>query len=292
MQKIDPAFLFEMGDQLKAVATVNRETPPADAYFKLSSARTAVEQISRASVYSHLLRSPCQTAAAQLTNHLHEMTKTILGMEDLENGKLDYVQVLKLHGLYTKFETLFVGELQASAVYLVQPKGGYDTDRLTEAGDTLFSVDLFDKVPDSLDDLMQATRCIAFELPTAAGFHLHRAHEAVLRVYWDCVTGGLKRPKQQNMGEYLKQLDKLEKGRPAVRSHLRSIKDFHRNPLMHPEQSLSSTDEAIDLLSAIRCSIGYMLQEIPGEANAPLLEHMEDGNALAPLLSNERQRDD
>jgi hypothetical protein len=41
------------------------------------------------------------------------------------------------------------------------------------------------------------------------------------------VTGGTPRPKQQNMGEYLKQLGKLDKGKPAVRSHLQSIKDFH-----------------------------------------------------------------
>jgi hypothetical protein len=182
--------------------------------------------------------------------------------------------LVKLSQLYTKFETLFLGDLQASALYLVVPKGGFDTDRLTEAGETLFSAQLPDRVPAAIPDLKQATRCIAFELPTAAGFHLHRAHESVLRIYWDCVTGGAERPKENNMGVYLRELDKLKKGKDSVRSHLRSIKDFHRNPLMHPEQSLETVDEAIDLQAAIRCSIGYMLQEIPEGADVPLLDQI------------------
>jgi hypothetical protein len=163
----------------------------------------------------------------------------------------------------------------------VSPKGGFETSALVEAGLLLFSSPLAAKVPDAVGDIMAATRCIAFELPTAAGFHLHRAHEAVLRVYWDNVTGGKPRPRQQNMGVYLNQLEKLGKGKKAVRSHLQSIKDFHRNPLMHPEQSLD-IEQALDLLAAIRSSIGYMLQAIPGEAT-PLLDEIDQ----ALLAANE-----
>jgi hypothetical protein len=228
MQKIDPAFLFEMGDQLRKVPTINRETtPPVTAYFILNPAVNAVEQIVNASVYVHLLRGPCRAAARALVEQMRQMSAWVLELEEIENTKLQIVDVLKLQSLYSKFETLFLGDLQAGSLYLVSPKGGYDTEKLTEAGETLFSGDLWLKVPDAIPDLIQAARCIAFELPTAAGFHLHRAHEAVLRVYWDCVTGGKPRPKQQNMGEYLKQLGKLDKGKPAVRSHLQSIKDFH-----------------------------------------------------------------
>ena len=75
-------------------------------------------------------------------------------------------------------------------------------------------------------------RCIAFEVPIAAGFHLHRGNESVLRVYWDHVTGGEKRPKEHNMGVYHRELNKLDKGNQSVRAHLQSITDFHRNPLI------------------------------------------------------------
>jgi hypothetical protein len=102
----------------------------------------------------------------------------------------------------------------------------------------------------------------------------------VLRVYWDNVTGGQERPKENNMGVYLRELDKRDKGKKSVRSHLRSIKDFHRNPLMHPEQSLESVEEALDLLAAIRSSIGYMMQEIPVGSFAPLFDMAENVAAL------------
>jgi hypothetical protein len=274
LQKIDPAFLFEIGDLLRRVRTIDTATSFAQAYVILDTAAGQIERVVNESVYNHLFRMPCRAAALALLDHMRALGTSLIETDNWDNGAFKGAEVAKLQGLYAKFETLFLGDLQASALYLVSPKGGYDTDYLTEFGASIFSGELPIKVPQSIADLREATRCIAFHLPTAAGFHLHRGHEAVLRVYWDCVTGGAKRPKQQNMGEYLKQLDKLGKGRPEVRSHLRSIKDFHRNPLMHPEQSLESVDQALDLLAAIRCSIGYMLQEIPGPP-VPLLEEID-----------------
>jgi len=287
MQKIDPAFLFEMGDQLRKVAAINRDTPVSEAYFVLVPSAQAIEQAINQSVYWHLLRSPCRAAAQALVQQMRSMTSKILATEDFDNAKLDYVDVLQLQSLYGKFENLFLGDLQAGSLYLVTPKGGYDTEALTEGGLLVFTADIATKVPDAIIDIKQATRCIAFEVPTAAGFHLHRAHESVLRVYWDNVTGGAERPKENNMGVYLRELDRLKKGRQETRSHLRSIKDFHRNPLMHPEQSLESVDQALDLLAAIRSSIGYMLQEIPAMSVAPLIEMAEQLAATADGTTTE-----
>jgi hypothetical protein len=276
MQKIDPAFLFEMGEQLRKVPTLDQDTLSGTAYFALQGAANAIEQAVGGSIYWHLLRAPCRAASAALVEQMRSMSRGILQADDISTAKLEHMEVLKLQALYTKFETLFLGDLQAGALYLVSPKGGYDTDALTEAGLLLFSSDLATKAPDAIRDIKEATRCIAFELPTAAGFHLHRAHESVLRVYWDNVTGGEPRPKENNMGVYLAELDKLNKGKKAVRLHLRSIKTFHRNPLMHPEQSLENMDQALDLLTAIRSSIGYMLQEIPLDSATPLFDDMSE----------------
>jgi hypothetical protein len=178
--------------------------------------------------------------------------------------------VRNLKEKYREFEHVLNATLQMSSMYYVSPKGGYNTQYLTDMGELIFPKELGVKVPNAVADIKQAARCIAFELPTAAGFHLHRANESVLRVYWDNVTDGKERPEEGNMGIYLGELNKLNKGKKSVREHLKSIKDFHRNPLMHPEQSLETVEEAIGLLAAIRCSIGYMLTEI-GEVKAPLV---------------------
>lgn len=273
MQKIDPAFLFENGSTLRRVRTIDTNTSYPLAYVFLDQAKTAIEQLIDQSVYAHLVRVPCRTAANKLLEHMANLSAKMLKTENWDDGRLAGYETTTLQALYNKFETLMIAELQGGALYLVSPKAGFNTDALIESGFEIFSADLGTKVPDAILDIMQATRCIAFELPTAAGFHLHRAHESVLKAYWDSVTGGAERPKDNSMGVYLRELDKLKKGKESVRSHLRSIKDFHRNPLMHPEQSLEGVDQAVDLLSAIRCSIGYMLPEI-GMA-APLLEQME-----------------
>lgn len=65
------------------------------------------------------------------------------------------------------------------------------------------------------------------------------------------------------MGDYLKKTSDLCVGDAKVIEVLKSLKDLHRNPLMHPEEQIESMEEAISLHCAIRAAIGYMLDRIP-----------------------------
>jgi hypothetical protein len=65
------------------------------------------------------------------------------------------------------------------------------------------------------------------------------------------------------MGDYLKKMESLGCGDAKVIDVLKSLKDLHRNPLMHPEDSLGSIDEALSLYAAVRAAIGYMLERMP-----------------------------
>src|SRR5262249_2774114 len=142
-------------------------------------------------------------------------------------------------------------------------KRGYDTADLIERGTVLFPDDLVPKVPSAQLDVEQGARCLAFELPTAAGFHFHRANESVLHVYYDAVTCGKPRPSGRNIGDYLAELKKHNAGDPIVWSCLKDLKDMHRNPLIHPEHTLENIDEAIALLGQIHSVIVHMLRAIP-----------------------------
>lgn len=150
-------------------------------------------------------------------------------------------------------------------LYVVTQKAGYDTAILIENGAACFPEDLATKVPEAIPDIAAATRCIAFELPTAAGFHLHRANESVLRAYWDAVTNGDQRPQSRNIGDYLNQLDAKKVGEDTVKSALRDLKDMHRNPLIHPEHSLDTVDDAIALMNSIHSVPVHMLKAIPAQ---------------------------
>jgi hypothetical protein len=91
----------------------------------------------------------------------------------------------------------------------------------------------------------------------------------VLRKYFDAVNPGAKHPKAKTMGAYLDAMDKAGVGDPKVKAALTEIKNLHRNPLLHPDDIISTADEAMNLLGAVRASIGAMLREIPQPTYTP-----------------------
>jgi hypothetical protein len=134
---------------------------------------------------------------------------------------------------------------------------------LIDFAEIIFPLDLAIKVPEAIHDIKQAGKCIAFELPTAAGFHLHRANEAILRRYYDQVAEGKPRPKNRNIGGYLAAMTQHGLGDPRLLAALRDLNELHRNPLIHPEQSLDSIDDAIALMNAVHNAAVFMLKAIP-----------------------------
>src|SRR5574340_875955 len=152
------------------------------------------------------------------------------------------------------------------SIFLIIKQRGYDTMDLIFRGHLLFPPELSQKVPEAVEDVKQATKCIAFELPTAAGFHLHRANESVLHRYYDAVSKGAARPDGRNIGDYLRAMREKNVGSDMVLSTLDTLKNLHRNPLIHPEHTLDTVDDAIALLGSVHAAVVHMLKEIPAEA--------------------------
>jgi hypothetical protein len=144
----------------------------------------------------------------------------------------------------------------------VSRKAGYDTAVLIGNAEQCFPSDLGSKVPLAIPDIREAGKCLAFELSTAAGLHVMRALETVLASYWSAVSGGKPQPRPRTIGSYLKQMDKLAIGNAKAKAALQQIKDLHRNPLMHPRESLS-LDGAVQLFGIVQSAVGAMLKDIP-----------------------------
>lgn len=159
----------------------------------------------------------------------------------LEDGVLSNIK-----GLYSTFETFLAEELTRANVYAVDPKGIFETDALVNRASEAIPPKLLKVLPaECANDLQQAGRCLAFELPTAAGFHIMRATEAAIWKYWDKAVGKKVRPTSRNWGSAIKD---LEGGGADARitAALRQLKDLHRNPVVHPEVTLDM-DEALAL---------------------------------------------
>ena len=87
-------------------------------------------------------------------------------------------------------------------------------------------------------------RCLAFELPTAAAFHILRATEGLLK---ECYLFRIKRKRLKNpmWSGMLQQLQQLKMNRwpePLLEA-LNNIRKSYRNPTSHPEATFTM-DEA------------------------------------------------
>lgn len=170
----------------------------------------------------------------------------------------------------SRLEPLLQGELSIQNAYLIRPKRAYDIDLLIEDAARIFS----DEVRRSLApieryDIAQAGKCLAFEVPTAALFHIFRAADSVLRRYYKSVTGTEPKPKMRNWGTYIKNLRKAAADERIVCA-LEQMKDLHRNPVIHPEAE-STIEEALSYVGIAESVISAMVMEINLRPLAPLI---------------------
>ncbi|MBI2187166.1 MAG: hypothetical protein HYU37_08605 [Acidobacteria bacterium] len=103
-------------------------------------------------------------------------------------------------------------------------------------------------------------RCLAFEVPTAAAFHVMRATEGVLRKYHALTKGLPAGTKSPEWAQCINEI-KAAGGNPKVTGILGHIRDLHRNPTMHPQECLS-IQEALSLFDVAKSAIVAMAAEI------------------------------
>lgn len=157
--------------------------------------------------------------------------------------------------------TLLHGELAVQSTYHIWPKRAFNVDLLIERATSLFSEEVQHwMIENERYNISQAGKCIAFETPTAAGFHLVRAAESVIRRYYKVGVGTEPALKRRNWGAYIKKIKRCG-GEARVIHALEQIKELHRNPVIHPEVVLS-LEEAISLIGIIESVIGSIFSDM------------------------------
>ena len=256
MIPISLPYIYGLATALIPLRSIGTGAPLKDSIYVLWNAENALNAFLTQSVYSTSLKATV-APGEELLAAIKKLTT-----DANKEREIDFLDTYSLSQALEKFETVLTAEMNVGNAFLVTKKRGYDTSDLIGQGEVLFPSELVRTVPESLGDIREAGRCIAFELATAAGFHLMRATELVLRRYFEVVTPiGTGRPERNNLGDYLAKLEELQAGNPKTRATLKQIKDLHRNELMHPEVSLS-LEEALALLGIVQSAIVAMLGEI------------------------------
>lgn len=148
--------------------------------------------------------------------------------------------------LLEKFETVFAEDMRENATYYVPRRGIYFTKALVDAADESFPAEITQHIPEKARaEWRSAGRCLAFNLLSASGFHVARAVEAMLEVYYQYFCG--KGPDETLNGwhDYIVALEKAAGAVPPgakTLAELRQMKDDFRNPVVHPRIVLSESD--------------------------------------------------
>jgi hypothetical protein len=192
---------------------------------------------------------------------------------------LELWEVSDVQAKLTQLETAMSLELQRHQTYLVSQIGGYSMPLLATKAEVNILEDALEVIGEQAKkDFREAGKCLAFEIPTAAGFHAMRATENVLRQYYALVVG---KPIDRIEWATCTQELKKAKANPKVVQVLDQIRDLHRNPLMHPQDFLNMK-EAISLFDIAKSAIGSVAEEIAKLKAANAAAEEAAKAALAP----------
>jgi hypothetical protein len=254
MIRLSIAYFYGLGSTLQPLGSLN--AGPLGLWWPtLYSARTGLEGFFGADWFGPAIQNSFNSGQRLLRAVTH------LTDQDFGTYEITPMDAFSVTDSHREFETVLRAELSIADCYYVTQKGGYDTRLLVTNAEKIFPSELPIKVSGAIPDVREAGKCLGYEASTAAGFHILRALESVVRSYWDAVCKGKPHPKNKTLGSYVKQLTDNKFGDQKVCATLQQIKDLHRNPLAHPGDTLTR-DEAIALFGIVHSAIAAMIGQI------------------------------
>ncbi len=306
MRPADNVFdLYRLGAALSTLSRTlaskkSQEINFTDAYSSIRSVQPLIESVAND---QFIPLDTCTANALKLSDLLESIASELVTEWDKAdtpalkaaawNRPIGDTQVLALKEKIQAFEYVFSAELNKASLYFVEQICAYKTSTLIDSGDAVFPKSIRDKLPAlAITDIKAAGRCLAFDLPTSAGFHIARAVETVLLQYFSVLK--IELPEYKNLGRYIETL--RDKGPakgidPKVVAAVDQFRDLYRNPIMHPDVNLSSDEAQIlfanvqSAISAIISDMGKIATDKHNEALEAILA-TEDDDIVATAVTN------
>ncbi len=177
-----------------------------------------------------------------------------------KEAKLSSDQAKELRDICHELRPTLQAELVTHEAFVVTQKR-FNVNGLLEDIGSLMSPNVFSSLPDITQyDFSEAGKCIAFERPTAAAFHLLRGTEAVLRMYY-CSLIRRNRVSPLLWGDMLRDLRLRTKTKRHVTlyNNLDNIRYSYRNPTQHPD-AIYDIHEVQDLLPLCFETVNRMMK--------------------------------
>jgi len=167
---------------------------------------------------------------------IYDKLKKLTGTDEMPDD-----MVKELSNFMQSVDKTLDAEMQLRDAYILTGKR-LGLEKLTDKVEDLFGENVFSGLPDICQkDFDEAGKCIAFERHTAAAFHLLRATEGMLRVYYEhkVKRNRVKQLLWYNITQHLKGKRGVPDSLIAV---LDSLREEFRNPTAHPEKIYNSDE--------------------------------------------------
>ena len=253
MDRVSQYTFYELGQSLSVLRNLEEGKALAHYYVSFLLARWELE---------YLLKNPIGVRVSRAAiESLVEDLSALAPDEGPESDAIVGNMAATLKSSLLNLEAILKAECDSLASYIVSQKGVYSTPDLVENAENMIPEKTRALLPAGVNkDVQEAGRCLAFDLPTASGFHILRAVELVMRKLWDHVKVSTDK-KPTNWGAYIERFEKADVPK-KVTAMLRDIKDLYRNPTAHPEASLEE-EEATTLLALGVSAIQQMAAQFP-----------------------------
>jgi len=201
MIQISIPWIVEVLAAIDRVTRLDPNSDPFSNWVDLSKTKSSLDALYLNSVYIPHLR-----VSAQKAEELRKTIETTAQKHIDFTSKVTDQEIAQIRYLSSTLIEILKSELAIVPSFLVHPKGSHDLTILTKNGDQLFPEKTSAKAPETMTDMRETGKALAFELPTACGFHTFRVLEAVVKIYWDHITNGMERPRLQTLGAFSEEL--------------------------------------------------------------------------------------
>jgi hypothetical protein len=249
MLRVDCYDFYKLGSIIHPVMDVPDNSPFSESW--------AVFYFAKAELDSFFKRFPLRTSRSPATALYAALTALIpdefaqiqFKMEDGSPRILAAWDLSSIRQAAKDFEAVIKAELSDWDTYFVSQKGAFSTSELINQAELM--------IPEStrkilgagtVEDLRQAGRCVAFNLGTAACFHMVRATEAVIREYYFALLGSLPKVSSRNWGAYHRNMSKSPLADVKAMVLLKHVTENYRNPVLHPEEVVEP-DDALEFIN-------------------------------------------
>jgi len=245
MQRLNEFQLYTLASAVHPLTSATNEAKYSEVWLNWFNARDNLQAI-----FKQRALEVCFQAADELHRAIDAVVPRDWGdavkklQEPQDSGPEIGWPAYTVRAAAEKFETVLSAELANSDTYWISPKGTHKTSMLMSYAHMELPGSVVLEVPEVKSDFDEAGKCLLFDTSTAAGFHLLRATEAVIRKYYKAVIGVEPKVKFRNWGAYIKIL-RAHNANPKITGFLDHIREHYRNPILHPEENLSPEDAQV-----------------------------------------------